>query len=151
MKTTKKITVDNIIEWELESLKDAIGCELPLHDDMLENSCSEELQELLKSLDESDRNFLIQDHILHGRELNIFGDKGDIKLVIGEIESQFEDPLNDLEEPDDHTLNGDLVYTRFEGASFVVDLKGLKEAIEDSSVTESVTLRSMREGEIHAS
>ena len=131
MKTTKKITVDNIIEWELEALKEAIGCELPLHDAMLENSCSEELQELLKPLDESDRNYLIQDMILHGRELNIFGDEGDIKLVIGEIESQFENPINDLEDPNDHTIDGDLVYTRFDGASFVVDLKGLKEAIEE--------------------
>tara|TARA_R100001440_G_scaffold52515_1_gene72336 strand:+ start:1247 stop:1651 length:405 start_codon:yes stop_codon:yes gene_type:complete len=130
MKTTKKITVNDIIQWELEALKDAIGCELTLHNDMLENSCSEELKELLKPLSESDRNFLIQDHILHGKELNIFGDNGDIKLVIGEIESQFEDPLNDLEDPDDHTINGDLVYTRFEGASFNVDLKGLKEAID---------------------
>ena len=130
MKTTKKITVNDIIQWELEALKDAIGCELTLHNDMLENSCSEELKELLQPLSESDRNYLIQDHILHGRELNIFGDNGDIKLVIGEIESQFEDPLNDLEDPDDHTINGDLVYTRFEGASFNVDLKGLKEAID---------------------
>jgi len=131
MKTTKKITVNDIIQWELESLKDAIGCELTLHDDMLENSCSEELQELLKPLDESDRNYLIQDHILHGRELNIFGDNGDIKILVGEIESQFEEPTNDLEDPNDHTINGDLVYTRFDGASFDVDLKGLKEAIED--------------------
>tara|TARA_R100000278_G_scaffold92229_1_gene70254 strand:+ start:216 stop:617 length:402 start_codon:yes stop_codon:yes gene_type:complete len=131
MKTTRKISVDNIIEWEIESLKEAVGYELPLHDDMLENSCSDELQELLKPLDESDRNYLIQDHILHGRELNIFGDKGDIKILVGEIESQFEDPLNDLEDPKDHTIKGDLVYTRFDGASFVVDLKGLREAIED--------------------
>jgi len=131
MKTTKKITVNDIIEWEIESLKEAIGCELSLHDDMLENSCSEELQKLLKPLDESDRNYLIQDHILHGKELNIFGDKGDIKLLVGEIESQFEDPINDLEDPDNHTISGDLVYTRFDGASFDVDLKGLKEAIED--------------------
>lgn len=131
MKTTRKISVDNIIEWEIESLKEAVGYELTLHDDMLENSCSDELQELLKPLDESDRNYLIQDHILHGRELNIFGDKGDIKILVGEIESQFEDPLNDLEDPEDHTINGDRVYTRFNGASFVVDLKGLKEAIED--------------------
>ena len=131
MKTTRKISVNDIIKWELESLKDAVGCELTLHDDMLENSCSDELQELLKPLAESDRNYLIQDHILHGRELNIFGDKGDIKILVGEIESQFEDPLNDLEDPEDHTINGELVYTRFEGASFVVDLKGLKEAIED--------------------
>ena len=129
MKTTKKITVNDIIQWELESLKNAIGCELPLHDDMLENSCSEELRELLKELDESDRNYLIQDHILHGKELNIFGDNGDIKILVGEIESQFEDPINDLEDPNDHTINGDLVYTRFEGASFDVDLKGLKEKI----------------------
>ena len=131
MKTTRKISVDDIIKGELESLRDAIGYELSLHDDMLENSCSEELQELLKPLDESDRNYLIQDHILHGRELNIFGDKGDIKLLVGEIESQFEDPTNDLEDPNDHTINGDLVYTRFDGASFVVDLKGLKEAIKE--------------------
>lgn len=133
MKTTKKITVDNIIEWELESLKDAIGCELTLHDDMVENSCSEDLQALLKPLDESDRNYLIQDMILHGRELNIFGEKGDIKILVGEIESQFEDPLNDLEDPNDHTISGDLVYTRFDGASFDVDLNGLKEAIEENA------------------
>lgn len=131
MKTTRKISVDDIIKGELEALKDAIGCELTLHDDMVENSCSEELQALLKPLDEDDRNYLIQDMILHGRELNIFGDKGDIKLVIGEIESQFEDPLNDLEDPEEHTISGDLVYTKFDGASFDVDLNGLKEAIED--------------------
>ena len=126
-----KLTRDEIIEKELEQIRDAIGCELTLHNDMLKDNCSEELQELLKPLDESDRNYLIQDHILQGKELNIFGDNGDIKLLVGEIESQFEEPTNDLEDPDDHTINGDLVYTRFDGASFDVDLKGLKEAIDN--------------------
>ena len=125
-----KLTRDEIIEQELESMREAIGCELPLNDEMLKRDCSEELKELLQPLSELDRNHLIQDHIKAGTELNIFGDDGDIKLITGEIETQLEEPEKELEDPTDFYINGDLVYTSFSGCSYKVDLKGLKEAID---------------------
>ena len=126
-----KLTRDEIIEQELESMREAIGCELSLNDEMLKRDCSKELQELLQPLSESDRNHLIQDHIKAGNELNIFGDDGDIKFVTGEIETQLDEPEKELEDSTDFYINGDLVYTSFSGCSYKVDLEGLKESIND--------------------
>ena len=78
-----------------------------------------------------ERGFHVWDNIEDGKQLNIFGDDGDIKLLIGEIETQLEDPLNELEEPNDHVINGDLVYTLLEGASFKVNLENIKQSIKD--------------------
>ena len=55
------ITADMIKEWELKSLKDAIGCELSLTDEFLESNCSDKLKNVLMPLLEKDRNFIIQD------------------------------------------------------------------------------------------
>ena len=125
------ITTEDIKKWELIAIKDAIGCELPLSNNMLKNECSDELRAILEPLTEEDRNYHITAHIKKGTELNIFGDTGDIKIVIGEIETQFEDPNQELAAPDEHVINGDLVYTRFDGCSFEVDLETLKQEIKD--------------------
>tara|TARA_R100001594_G_C3953382_1_gene243581 strand:- start:2 stop:394 length:393 start_codon:yes stop_codon:yes gene_type:complete len=126
-----KVTTEQIIKQELEAMKDAIGCELSLTDEFLKSQCSEELRKILMPLIESDRNYLTPDYITGARELNIFGDTGDIILVQGEIETQLEAPEEDLEAPEEHTINGDLIYTRFDGTSINVDLEGLREAIKE--------------------
>tara|TARA_Y100000361_G_scaffold93857_1_gene83787 strand:+ start:1943 stop:2356 length:414 start_codon:yes stop_codon:yes gene_type:complete len=126
------ITADMIRKWELKSLKEAIGCELSLSDEFLKSNCSEELQTVLMPLLEKDRNFIIQDNINDCWELNIFGSsESDINIVTGEIETQLENPLEELSEPDNHVINGDLVYTRFEGISIEVNYEGLKQYIND--------------------
>ena len=126
------ITADMIRKWELKSLKEAIGCELSLSDEFLNSNCSEELQTVLMPLLEKDRNFIIQDNINDCWELNIFGSsESDINIVTGEIETQLENPLEELSEPDNHVINGDLVYTRFEGISIEVNYEGLKQYIDD--------------------
>ena len=121
-----------IKEWELKSLKDAIGCELSLTDEFLESNCSDKLKNVLMPLLEKDRNFIIQDNINDCWELNIFGSSdSDINIITGEIETQLEHPLDELSEPSDHVINGDLVYTRFEGISIEIDFEGLKQYIDD--------------------
>tara|TARA_B100000963_G_scaffold111000_1_gene96599 strand:- start:3066 stop:3473 length:408 start_codon:yes stop_codon:yes gene_type:complete len=126
------ITADMIKEWELKSLKDAIGCELSLTDEFLESNCSDKLKNVLMPLLEKDRNFIIQDNINDCWELNIFGSSdSDINIITGEIETQLEHPLDELSEPSDHVINGDLVYTRFEGISIEIDFEGLKQYIDD--------------------
>ena len=126
------ITADMIRKWELKSLKEAIGCELSLSDEFLKSNCSEKLQTVLMPLLEKDRNFIIQDNINDCCELNIFGSsESDINIVIGEIETQLENPLEELSEPYNHVINGDLVYTRFEGISIEVDYEGLNQYIDD--------------------
>ena len=126
------ITADMIRKWELKSLKEAIGCELSLSDEFLKSNCSEKLQTVLMPLLEKDRNFIIQDNINDCSELNIFGSsESDINIVIGEIETQLENPLEELSEPYNHVINGDLVYTRFEGISIEVDYEGLNQYIDD--------------------
>ena len=126
------ITVDMIKEWELKALKEALGCELSLTDEFLKSNCSEKLQKVLMPLLERDRNFIIQDNIDDCWELNIFGSsESDINLVTGEVETQLENPLEELSEPSDHAINGELVYTRFEGISIQVDYEGLKQYIDD--------------------
>ena len=126
------ITADMIRKWELISLIEAIGCELSLSDEFLKSNCSEKLQTVLMPLLEKDRNFIIQDNINDCWELNIFGSsESDINIVIGEIETQLENPLKELSEPSDHVINGDLVYTSFSGISLKVDYEGLKQYIDD--------------------
>ena len=125
------ITIDMIKEWELKALRDAIGCELSLTDEFLESNCSNELKNLLMPLPFKERGFHVWDNIENGKELNIFGDDGDIKILIGEIETQLEDPLNELEAPEDHYIKGNLVYTLLEGASFNVNLENIKESINE--------------------
>lgn len=127
----REITRDLIIEWEIESIKNAIGCELPLDDNALENNCSEDLREILKPLDESDRNFLAPDYITSGDETNIFGDDGDIIYMVGEVEYQFDASTEYFEDPSDFHINGDLAYISCTGISLKVDLEGLKQAIKD--------------------
>lgn len=131
MNDKSKITTEDIIDWELTALKSAIGCELELTNEFLESNCSIELKDLLMPLPFKERGFHVWDNIEDGKQLNIFGDDGDIKLLIGEIETQLEDPLNELEEPNDHVIKGDLVYTLLEGASFKVNLENIKQSIKD--------------------
>ena len=126
------ITIDMIKEWELKALKEAIGCELSLTDEFIKSNCNDKLQKVLMPLLENDRNFIIQDNINDFWELNIFGSaESDINIVSGEIETQLENPLEELSAPDDHVINGDLVYTRFDGISIQVDYEGLKQYIDD--------------------
>ena len=121
-----------IKEWELKALKEAIGCELSLTDEFIKSNCNDKLQKVLMPLLENDRNFIIQDNINDFWELNIFGSaESDINIVSGEIETQLENPLEELSAPDDHVINGDLVYTRFDGISIQVDYEGLKQYIDD--------------------
>ena len=127
----REITRESIIEWEIESIKNAVGCELPLDDNTLENNCSEDLREILKPLDESDRNFLAPDYITGGNEVNIFGDDGDIIYMTGEVEYQFDPSTEYFEDPSDFHINGDLAYISCTGISLKVDLEGLKKAIKD--------------------
>jgi predicted CopG family antitoxin len=113
---TKEITeeqAEQIIEWEAQSLSDAIGNCIELNQEFLERYCSKELAEALKEIPEKDREFHLQSHIGEWRELNYFDSGLDINLQVGEIEWQEED--------------GSLHYVPCLGIAFKVDIESLKE------------------------
>lgn len=120
MNEEKEITeeqVEKIIEWEAQSLADALGNGLELNDSFVDTYCSERLKEALKEIPENDREFHLQEHIGDWRTLNGYDCGEDINLPVGEIEWQDEE--------------GELFYIPCDGISFQVDIDGLKQDWQD--------------------
>ncbi len=130
-----KITSDMILEWEADSLIDAVGNCLELNDIFLKRYCNKEFYDLLIEIPECDREFVLSGidikHTWNGFPPN--KDWQHIWLDVGEIEYQFEgDPINVFEDINDFTINGDLayLYTGY-GLSLEFDHSQLIEAIQD--------------------
>ena len=130
-----KISNEQILEGEADSLIDAIGNCLELNDLFLERYCNQEFQELMKDIPECDREFVISgidiNHWWNGSPAG--NDSQHIWLDVSEIEFQFEgDPKEVFESPEDLTINGDLAYLYVGyGLSIEFDHNQLIEAVKD--------------------
>jgi hypothetical protein len=134
MNSHKKITVDNAIEWELQSLADAIGNCLELNDDFIGRYCGARVAAQLRRIPEDDREYYLQSHIGDGRAVGGFYSLGESSIVIpvGEIEYQFDGaPEDTFEDVRDWTISGNLAYTGLDGAEFPVDVESLAEEIDE--------------------
>ena len=134
-----KISNDQILDWEADSLIDAIGNCLELNDSFLEKYCNQEFQELMRDIPERDREFVISGlDIKH--TWNGFPPSNDwqhIWLDISEIEFQFDgNPEDVFDEPEDLTIDGNLayLYTGY-GLSIKFDHDQLIEAVNDYKET----------------
>lgn len=134
MNDTKKITVDDIYSWELQSLGDAIGNCLELNDDFLSRYCGEEIAAQLRRIPESDREYILQSHIGEGYIVNTIptSSESEIYLPIGEIEYQFDgNPEDTFENPEDFYISGNLACVGAYGAYFPVDVPALRQEIDE--------------------
>ena len=136
MKThNNKVTADQVMEWEAESLIDAVGNCLELNDEFISRYCGEGVKEQLLRVEESDRGYLLSSHLgegSFGSGLDSLSDN-DITLPHSEIEHQFEGEASDyFENPDDFTINGNLayLYTGY-GFSIDVDVPALRDEIDE--------------------
>jgi len=122
---------EQAVEMELYSLGEAIGSCLELNDDFLDRYCGQDVGDLLRTVPYEDRAFVLEGNIGEGEEVGYVGNSLDsILLPVGEIEVQIES-IDDLEDPDEWTVNGDYAYTTMIGARFRIDLDGLRQAIAD--------------------
>jgi len=129
------ITNEDILEWQAESIKDAIGNCIELNNTFLDRYCNKEFQDLVIDIPENDREFVLSgidiDH-----HWNCFPPSGDwqhIWIDISEIEFQFEgDPKEIFEDLEDLYIDGDLayLYTGY-GLSLNYDITQLLESIKD--------------------
>ena len=125
------ITTEQAVEWEVQSLAEAIGNCIELNNEFLDSFCSAELAEVMKAIPEVDREFILADHIGEGKAVGYYGDSGDIFLNVSELEIQIESE-EDLEDPEDWTIDGDLAYCYVgAGIAFDVDITALKADIAD--------------------
>ena len=134
MNSHKKITVDNAIEWELNSLADAIGNCLELNEDFIGRYCGERVAAQLRRIPESDREYILQPHMADGRAVGGYYSLGDcsIAIPVGEIEFQFDGaPEDTFENVDDWTINGNLAYAGLDAAEFPVDVVALESEIDE--------------------
>ena len=131
--TDRKITTEDVENWELESLSDAIGNCLELNDDFLSRYCGKEVAELLRQVPEPDRESILAPHIGEGRIVGGFYSIGESSIVlpIGEIETQFDGAPEDyFDNPADFVIHGNLAYLSADGAEFPIDVPGLTEDVE---------------------
>ncbi len=132
-----KTTAEQVEKHEVEMITDAIGNCLELNDDFLDRHCGVTLSAILREVPESDREFLLADHLKEGR-CNGFVvglEDSDILLPCGEIEVQFEgEPEDYFENPSDFTTTegSDLAYLYVGyGITIPVDIEGLKASIAE--------------------
>ena len=126
-----KLTVDQAIEQELHSLGEALGNCLELNEEFIERYCGASVAGQLLRIDESDREFALQGCIDEGTDGGYCGlSDNTIVLPMGEIEVQIESE-DDLAEPSDWVINGDLAYTTMVSARFVVDVELLTANIDE--------------------
>ena len=129
------IKTDDILEWEADSIIDAIGNSIELNDTFLKLYCNQEFQELMADIPEYDREY-----VLSGIDVdstwNSFPPGNEwqhIWIDISEIEYQFEgDPKEMFEDLEDLVINGDLayLYTGY-GLSLNYNRDQLLESIKD--------------------
>jgi hypothetical protein len=134
MHTQKKITTDDIVSWEIQSLGDALGNCLELNDDFLGRYCGEQVKQQLLRIPEDRREYFLSSHLEDGHEVCGYASMSDseIMLPVGEIEYQFEGSPDDVfENPDEFTIHGDLAYCGCDGVAFPVDIAGLRQEIDE--------------------
>ena len=132
----KKITAEQIEEWEIESMIDALlGGAFELNDEFLDRYAGADLAALLKTVPESDRAFHLDGNIepeeAHFNATVPGLEEAAFMLPHNEIEYQFEGtPEEAFEKPDDFHIEGDLayLYTGY-GLTIPVDMNGLRESI----------------------
>ena len=89
------------------------------------------MEDVLNTIPESEREFILEGHIGEGKAVGHYGDSGDIFLNVSELEIQIESK-DDLEDPEDWTIDGDLAYCYIgAGIAFDVDIPALKADIAD--------------------
>ncbi len=111
--TRAKITSEQIMRWEADSMTEALGNCLELNSDFIAKYCGEKVAELLNQLPEDEREYALQGCIGEVYFPGcIYGDLPDaIVLPSGEIEYPFEGtPEDTFETPEELTINGDLAY-----------------------------------------
>ena len=126
---SNKYTTDQAIEEEVNNMADSIACGAI---ELNESLCSADLWQVLETIPESDRAYVIDDLLTDsGRQVGYY-DLLDITIPVGEIEVQFEGKAEDFfDDVDDWTINGDLAYTTLVGIGFTISISALKEAIKD--------------------
>jgi len=130
----KKISADDILNWELESLADAIGNCLQLTDEFLSQYCGQKIADQLRRIPESDREYILASHIGEGYHVHSIPTESDdeIFLPVGEVEFQFEgDPEEVFENVDDVHISGNCAYVESYGAYFPVDVAALRQEIDE--------------------
>ena len=131
----QKVTPEMIMDWEAESLIDAIGCELPLDDDFLDRYCGERIKKALKQVSIP----LMRGWLLDGKfKTSYFNGSvpgladDEILLPCAEIEYQFEDEEELDNSSGDFTIDGDLAYLYVGyGLKIEVDCDGLEKAVAE--------------------
>jgi hypothetical protein len=133
-----KITAEQILDWEKNSLIDALGCELEMNDDFLKY-CGDKLKSMLLPLTTKQRNQIVQDCIDENSTRWSSGydstDDNQIFITLHETETQI-DSIDDLENPDDFTINpcGDTFLAYYyvgNGLLVGIDLEKLQSKIND--------------------
>jgi len=130
----RKITVDDAIGFEIESLRDAIGNCLELNDEFVGRYCGENVAAQLRRIPESEREGLLAAHIGDGRAVGGFYSLGDSSIVlpVGEIEYQFDGAAADtFADLNDWTISGDLAYATLDAAEFPIDVDALERDIDE--------------------
>ena len=126
-----RLTTNQAIEQELYQLGEALGNCLELNEDFIDRYCGASIAGQLLRIDEVDREFALQGCIDGGIDGGYCGlSNNTIILPVGEIEVQIESE-DDLEDPDDWVINGDLAYATMVSARFVVDVEMLTVNIND--------------------
>ena len=126
-----KLTTDQAIEQELYILGEALGNCLELNEEFIERYCGASVAGQLLRIEESDREFALSGCIDEGTDGGYCGlSDNTIVLPMGEIEVQIESE-DDLEDPSDWVINGDLAYTTMVSARFVVDVELLTANIDE--------------------
>lgn len=133
---SKKISNEQIEQWESESMIDALGNCLELNSEFIARYCGENVANLLKQLPEDAREFALQGCIGKGYFPGcLYGEQSDaIVLPSDEIEYQFKGKPEDVfETPGELTIKGDLayLYTGY-GLILPVDCAKLAENIKDA-------------------
>ena len=134
-----KITAEQILDWEKNSLIDALGCELEMNDDFLCH-CGGRLKSMLLPLTTEQRNEIIQGCVDESstwwsRSGYDGQDDNQIFINVPEIETQI-DSIDELENPDDFTIDpcGDAFLAYYyvgNGLLVGIDLEKLQSKIND--------------------
>ena len=86
-----KLSAAQAVQSEIESIKEALGCELELNDEFIGRHCSETVAEQLLRVDESDRGDLLEHNITHAWANGSPASNADgIWVECGEIEIQID-------------------------------------------------------------
>jgi hypothetical protein len=130
----RKLTADIVVEWELQSLGEAIGNCLALNDDFLDRYCGERVATQLRRIPEKDRENILAQHIGEGFAVGGYYSLGESSIVlpVGEVEYQFEgNPEDTFADVNEWTINGNLAYTGLDAAEFPIDVESLAEEIDE--------------------